>query len=182
MKTNIDIYCDVSTNTLDNKIVSKLVFIIKIFKKNYKDPIITIIDETDNNKAELINVVNAINKIDKVSYSVKKNYPITIYSDSRYAVDILNQFLVYVKKMRGQPYIYRHFLCKGTFLKEKNNKYYKFKKCCYKLEKSGIDTKKLIILLMNIMNTNKISFKWINRKKNQETDKLAKFNYADKTF
>lgn len=90
MKTVIEVFCDISTNEINKIPLSKMAYNIKMFKKNYGEPRISIIHEDNNNKAELINVVNAIRELAKIPYDKKRNYPIVVYSDSRYAVDTMN--------------------------------------------------------------------------------------------
>ena len=147
---------------------------IKMYKKDYGKPHITTIKEKDNNKAELINVVNAIREVANIPNDKKRNYPIKIYSDSQYAMDTLNQFLVYVKKMRGIPELYNYFKENNIFYYEKNKKFYGVLRSKKELVSCKINFRLLVFDLMKIMDTNNIKFQWIPRQENEEVDQISK--------
>lgn len=173
MKTKIEIFCDSSSIVVNNKNLSKLVSIVNYTKKPIKINF-TLIEECNNNKAELINVVNALYLSKSINYNIKKNHPIIIYSDSRYAIDTMNQFFAYVKKMRGIPTLYDFFLLNGYCEYQKNYKYFSYKKARNRIISCGKNPNTIIKALMKLMNTNYIEFKWIPREKNEMADKLSK--------
>lgn len=173
MKTKIEVFCDVSSIVIYEKNISKLVCVVNYLKNPIKMNI-SIIEEGNNNKAELYNVINALYLSKSVHYDIKKNHPIIIYSDSRYAVDTMNQFLCYVKKLRGIPELYTFFLENGYCKYEKNNKYFSYNKARKRIVSCGKNPNTIIFALMKLMDTNYIEFKWIPREDNQMADELSK--------
>lgn len=169
MKSHIYIYCD--SSTIGDK--SQISSIYYRNKKSFKMHI-EIIDESNNNYGELINIIKNIEIILSLDNNLKKNYEIIIYNDSMYAIDTMNEFLSYVKKMRGIPSLYKYYLENGYALYEKNRRYYSFTKAVKRFKKIKVNDKNVVLSLMQIMNTNKITFKWINREKNEKADKLSK--------
>lgn len=174
MKTTIEIYCDAAINKVDDVSFSKMASIFYYQRKIIKIHIDKI-KEDNNNKAELLNVVNTLNLLDDLGLNLTKNHPIVIYSDSRYAIDTMNQILVYTKKLRGIPEYYNYFKEYKKAKYEKNQKYYRFIKASKRLNKINVSNIEIVHKLMEIMDRNNIRFQWIPRDENLLVDKLTKF-------
>lgn len=173
MKTNILVFCDSSTIKHNDKSISKMSSIY-FYQKKSKKVHIEILEEEDNNIAELMNLIKTLFILDEFSSDFKKNHPIIIYNDCRYAIDTMNQFLSYVKKMRGIPELLDYYKEYKKCKFEKTNRYYAFKICEKRILRARFSPSKLIFALMHLMDTNKISFKWIPREENTLADMMSK--------
>lgn len=173
MKTKIEVFCDASSKSINGKELSKLISIFN-HKKSVIKINITIIEEINNNKAELINLLNAIKICNSFEKEIKGNHPIIIYSDSRYAIDTVNQFFAYVKQLRGNPTLYHFFEENGYCMYQKTNKYFSYSKARKKINSCNIDSNEFILTFMELMNTNYIEFKWLPREKNKKADDFSK--------
>lgn len=173
MKTKIEVFCDSSSYEINNKNISKLVSIYFYMNKPIKINV-KLIEENNSNKAELINLLDSIKKCNSFNKDIKSNNPIIIYSDSRYAVDTINQFTSYVKQLRGNKYLYDYFLKNKHLLYQDTNKYFSFTKAKKRIISCDEKPEEIIFLLMELMNTNKLNFKWIPREKNQKADYFSK--------
>lgn len=173
MKTKIEVFCDSSCNKVGDKDISKLVSIYFYMNRPIKINV-NVIQENNSNRAELINLLNCIKICNSLDREIKANNPIIIYSDSRYAIDTLNQFFSYVKQLRGNKNLYDYFLQNNYCQYQKTNKFFSYSKANKRIFYCNEDPNEIINILMNLMNTNKLIFKWIPRDENQKADYFSK--------